>query len=422
MDVGEDPELALDIPIRSIYEEFCCPICFGAIQECMITPCGHNFCSGCILECLNRKHTCPCCNKPTVKENLIKNHHFDKLVEIITEQKDLASKKYFDKLIKKPAALENLTESQERQLSVNENTFSPIEKIFHKHMKKSLINYEDYYKDIQSKFLKSSSSIRSDFTNQLAQITQKYERKKRRIISKEGGDEKKLEQAKQRYETKSARLQKKCNDQISQLERSFKDSENILLELYDKYMEGFAPTKQFLPVVVSVRLVDKDILLKNVTISRTDSLNDVKANIQRRLAENGNPLDDWGKNAIFILRAPFVNATEESHDEDIIIVDESRPLVQYNAQQGGEIIIKGSVKLESDKPKMCFTATYTPGAITDYFSCKDCNINWVCKECAENCHKGHKIVEHYKQHKPTWNCCYCVKRKKCTIVNKTSKT
>ena len=72
-----------------------------------------------------------------------------------------------------------------------------------------------------------------------------------------------------------------------------------------------------------------------------------------------------------------MNGTEESHEEDIIIVDESRPLVQYNAQQGGEILIKGSVKLESDKPKMCFTATYTPGAITDYFSCKDCNIN--CK-------------------------------------------
>src|SRR3990167_956988 len=68
-------------------------------------------------------------------------------------------------------------------------------------------------------------------------------------------------------------------------------------------MEGFAPTKQFLPVVLSVRLLDKDILLKNVTVSRTDSLNDVKGNIQRRLAENGNPLDDWGKNAIFILRA-----------------------------------------------------------------------------------------------------------------------
>merc|ERR1712000_723747 len=102
-----------------------------------------------------------------------------------------------------------------------------------------------------------------------------------------------------------------------------------------------------------------------VPISRTDSLLDVKGIIQRKLAEEGNPINEWGKSNMCTIRSPF-SAEDPNGDnfDEIIILDENRPIVQYNVQPGSEIVITGALKLESDKPKMCFTATYKQGAIT----------------------------------------------------------
>ena len=52
-----------------------------------------SFYSGCILECLNRKHQCPCCNHAAVKENTIKNHHLDLLIDIVQKEKQEAASK-----------------------------------------------------------------------------------------------------------------------------------------------------------------------------------------------------------------------------------------------------------------------------------------------------------------------------------------
>jgi hypothetical protein len=79
--MAEDDELDTNVLISSklLSEEFSCPICFNPIKDAHMTPCGHDFCKTCILECLNRKHQCPLCNHAAVKENLIKNHHLDKI-------------------------------------------------------------------------------------------------------------------------------------------------------------------------------------------------------------------------------------------------------------------------------------------------------------------------------------------------------
>lgn len=140
-----------------------------------------------------------------------------------------------------------------------------------------------------------------------------------------------------------------------------------------RYLEGFAPAKEYLPVVINIKVLGKDTLIPNVSISRTDSVEEIKKVIERRLAETGNPVHSWTKNCTFILKNPL--ASED--DSSIVITDSKLPIVQYGAQQGSELVVKGGLTLESDKPKSCFTANYTSGATTDYFSCKDCNIN--CK-------------------------------------------
>ena len=43
MDLDADADLALKIPLKSVYEEFSCPICFNTITDCFMTPCGSFF-------------------------------------------------------------------------------------------------------------------------------------------------------------------------------------------------------------------------------------------------------------------------------------------------------------------------------------------------------------------------------------------
>ena len=41
MDDDLTSDLNLKIPLKSIYEEFFCPVCFNIIQDCYMTICGY---------------------------------------------------------------------------------------------------------------------------------------------------------------------------------------------------------------------------------------------------------------------------------------------------------------------------------------------------------------------------------------------
>ncbi len=59
------------------------------------------------------------------------------------------------------------------------------------------------------------------------------------------------------------------------------------------------------------------------------------------------------------------------------------------------------------------TATY------NYFSCKECKMNWICEGCKKGCHdkKGHETLPHVSNHRPNFACCYCMKKGVCQIKN-----
>lgn len=63
---------------------------------------------------------------------LSKNLHFDRVVGILIEEKQAASKRYFDTLISEG---ENVGTGD---IVASKKELSPIEEIFHKHLKKSL--------------------------------------------------------------------------------------------------------------------------------------------------------------------------------------------------------------------------------------------------------------------------------------------
>jgi len=413
MSIDDDSDLNLSIPVKSFLDEFICPICFNSIKECFMTPCGHNFCKDCIHECINRKHVCPCCNHTTTKDQLVKNHMYDNLLVIITREKDEASKKYFENLISSNGF--NSVKGNEPNAGTNAShakQLSPIEELFHQHMKKGLSAYEDYYKELKNKFEKKQQSIKDDYLNRMQQMRNKTDESLRELKNKPKTSKK----IKAESEQQITQLAEQCEAAVRASSVSLESSVDLLLKSYDQYLRETVPKPTFLPVTVSVSLVSHGLSLDNVTLRTTDSSKDLKDILEKRLKDLGNPVTSFPDKITVSIKRP---SDQDGGNETVIVDNEEVPLLQYKLEPGCIIVIGGDVKLKSDQPQQCFTAIFVKGTgqSIDYYTCKDCKFNWICKPCAENCHKGHAIVEYVMNHKPTWNCCYCVKNKKCKLPN-----
>eukprot|EP01112_Ceratiomyxa_fruticulosa_P016545 TRINITY_DN5015_c0_g1_i1.p1 TRINITY_DN5015_c0_g1~~TRINITY_DN5015_c0_g1_i1.p1 ORF type:complete len:433 (-),score=67.71 TRINITY_DN5015_c0_g1_i1:110-1408(-) len=425
----DDPEMQLSIPLGSFYEEFGCPVCFSSIKECLITPCGHNFCSACILECINRKHQCPCCNKPVVRDQLIRNHHFDKMLSIVETKKAEASKSYFEGLINgrgqgissiKPTMVESPSDSESGKNAAISN-LSPIQEIFHKHMKKSLLAYEEYYKDLHKKFLVSQESIKMDYASRMVETKIKYDASLKSAKDNPSSSSSSPSHLLALQSQTLDELSNECDRTLAQLQKSWQETEKLLLEAYELYMKDAAPSPSFLPVSVTLVVPSRDITIPNVIVKPTDNVQDMRAFLIQRLQALGNPIVRFSPNNVFVLRSKLGGGKAENN---IMLTDEHKPILQSHPSPGSELVVLGELALTSDLPKECFTLTYDKSGTQtmDYYSCKDCKINWICSPCAENCHKGHQVNIYIKGHKPTWACCYDPKLNKCKILNSKSKT
>ena len=108
--------------------------------------------------------------------------------------------------------------------------------------------------------------------------------------------------------------------------------------------------------------------------------------------------------------------------QERIIDDKKAPFQTYRVAQGSTImVIGGPVKFTSEKPPECMTIEYVKGSekTYNYFSCKTCGSNWICEQCRKSCHEslGHQTLPHLTDHKPSYACCYCVKKGLCKIKN-----
>jgi len=422
---SDDPDLSLSIPLLPLFEECCCPICFNFVKDCHITVCGHIFCGSCIRECLNRKHCCPCCNHEMEAKQLVRNFHFDRLVSVIMTQKELASKRYFEKLIKsgedssEGIPLEyrygtSCNEEMYKRKADKDNRLSPIEELFRRHMNKNLNSYEDYYKELESRHQSRIRQLEEGYVKKMTDLKQLYELNRKQANHPDSSNDATSSDSqnwKQSLELELDSLTKECDYHRTQLNASFHSTVQQLLDSYDEYLSAHSPLPSFLPVYVTISIPSKGISLKKVVIKPADNSFDVKRLVEKRLEDIGNPINKALSSKDF-----FVYRHGDKEEE---INDEYRPLSLYNILQGEELLLMGTIHLKSDLPKQCFTAIYEKGKdqSMDYFSCKECNSNWICRPCAENCHSGHSLSEHILNHRPTWACCYCVKNKKCKIDN-----
>lgn len=73
-------DAGLDIPLSAVSPHVSCAVCLGDLREATTTPCGHNFCSECVAECVDRHRKCPLCQAPVAAEQLARNRQMDALV------------------------------------------------------------------------------------------------------------------------------------------------------------------------------------------------------------------------------------------------------------------------------------------------------------------------------------------------------
>lgn len=138
-----------------------------------MTPCGHVFCSACISECINRQPKCPSCNHEVQARELVKNKHADRLTALVVKQKEVASKVYFEKLLAGglSQSASNLSASQTEILTARK--LSPIEALFHEHMRGSLQVFDSFLGEINKKCEAAKSDIKKEYVDKMEQAAKK---------------------------------------------------------------------------------------------------------------------------------------------------------------------------------------------------------------------------------------------------------
>lgn len=434
--MSDEVDLELKIPLNALVDEVTCPICFSWCKKARMTPCGHNFCASCLDECLNRAKKCPVCSQDVTDGDCVDNKHHDRLVDILRQERERASKAYFEDLVANAgggggaaggggnggggdgdADMGGTDDQGANGAAGGGKKLTPIEQVFHQHLQKGLLAYEAYFESVNAKFKRAMDDAQKASELRCQQMREKH-----------GGDEAKAE-------AEVAAEMAKAEAVVAELKESLEASTALMVESYAGFLEEAIPsTPQFLPVAVVVEVPSQNLKLPRLVVKPTDSAKDVEAAIAAKLEANGNPMVALGDDCRWVVRAPFAapggggashgadGGKEEPGKDDrmVVVKDLHAPLIQHGLVPGATVILEGAVQCKADMPKSCFRQTFREGEkhVVDYFSCRDCKTNWLCKGCAESCHDGHRIVEYIPQHEPSWACCYCFKTKQCKLQPK----
>jgi len=188
------------------------------------------------------------------------NKQFDRVIKIIIEEKEKASKEYFDALINgntKPVIHEQQSPTKE---------LSPIEQIFHTNMKKSLLAYEEYYQKLKGKTDSREEQIKNHY--------------KQLMLQKPSSGKKSLTLS---QDSRITALNSECSEKIKQNREILQNTVELLQKSYEDYMRACVPPPQFLPVLLNITVPSKNVTIPNVHIIPTLTGHEIKQMIVQRM-------------------------------------------------------------------------------------------------------------------------------------------
>eukprot|EP01084_Bolivina_argentea_P136638 240639_1 len=389
------------IYIDELMEEYTCPICFDEIERCMMTPCGHNFCKKCIDECLNRKHICPFCSTECTQDRLIRNVHLDAVLSKLVKARAAASEELVSSLMQK--SIENCAQRMD----------SPIAQIFMKYTSQTLIKYENYHQETLREAHRTELKLQNKLQHQLlSTLEQNVFEDIRHKIQQILNDDKATNvttsvvsyiKSKQNEWKLSDSDLNEVETHVSVFDANMELSQNrvqkscqLLFESYEEYMKQTGPSPFLLPVCVTIRLRGRP-QSWDAKLNTTDHVGIVIEIVKRKFMDLGDDIDGFeceGKEEkveLGLLR-PLGDRDEAQPLE--IISNMETCLSELNIRQGTQIHVLSQFRLKSEAPRPCFTYNYdkTKKETCDYYRCKTCGFNWVCKPCSQQCHKEHVLV------------------------------
>jgi hypothetical protein len=251
-------DLPLSLPVKPIIDHFTCPVCCFLVKDTHMTPCGHKFCEGCIKECINRRHKCPCCNGVVAVEQLVRDHQHDELLSIVLREKETAEKKYFESLIES-ATTAAFTEPQATKHCSANRLFdlSPIEAVLRKHLKKTLVAYEEYLVKLKQDCIRSQEECCLE------------ERKRNQSLGVEA-------ETKVDYE-----------HQKELIRQQFDSCATMLAESYDQYLSEQLVPPSLVPVNVSMTMAGRGTTFHLIKVLPSDSTVELRETLTSLLESRG---------------------------------------------------------------------------------------------------------------------------------------
>jgi len=303
---------------------------------------------------------------------------------------------------------------------------SPIEEVFSKNLRSSLLAYESYYQNLLLEYNQKRLQLQADHESQKEHLKAKVAVSEQNLGEPSSGEIPPSPTLKRTQSTEEAiQILSKIDGEYKQKLKFLKDgldkSVSLLVQAYESYMSGIAPSPFLLPTKVTISVAGRNGLKCEALLKPTDPVETVKQLLADKCKGMGNPISEFDPDMKYAIKSPM----SDKKINDLETINGLSRVCELKEKifPGAEILLIGAVKLESEAPETCFTADYKQGGDqrVDYFRCNTCGLNWICKPCSGVCHKGHDIVSFMKNHKPSYACCYCVKKKKCRILNNRSK-
>lgn len=190
-------------------------------------------------------------------------------------------------------------------------------------------------------------------------------------------------------------------------------SRGMLLQALDEYLASHLPAPNLLPVTVSIFVPSRGHTFDGLVIQPGDLVQDLKTRLITKLCDSGLTVHGFTAESKFRLCNP-------GSDDSVPLEDESVLQLSVRVFPGARLILDGDIVLKDELRATCVRHTFDKASPTaqDYWTCRTCDVNWVCAGCRRECHKDHDLVIYLQQHTPTWGCCYCRKKGNCQLTEK----
>jgi len=170
-----------------------------------------------------------------------------------------------------------------------------------------------------------------------------------------------------------------------------------------------------LPIKTKISFPKRNVLIDNLILMPTDNCTKLYDFLINYFKNKNDEIVEFKENAYFFLLRNGNNLMDNQFK-----IEKENKIISTGLMPGETIYFTGDICLKSEAKKNCFTYDFDKikiQQIINYFSCEKCNLNWICQECANACHKGHSIKLFREKHVATWACCYCYKNN-CSLKNK----